>query len=57
MSFPVLVGVEWKKIRRSKILLILGIAAVITYGDAMDSFHFERPFEFWDAGGRNFPRA
>ena len=26
-------------------------------GDAMDSFHFERPFEFWDAGGRNFPGA
>ena len=31
MSFPVLVGVEWKKIRRSKILLILGIAAVMLW--------------------------
>lgn len=31
MSFSTLLGVEWKKIRRSKILFILGIAAVLLW--------------------------
>lgn len=31
MSFPILIGVEWKKVRRSKILLVLGIAAVMLW--------------------------
>jgi len=39
MSFPVLVGVEWKKIRRSKILLILGIAAVMLWIPSIFNAH------------------
>lgn len=39
MSFPILVGVEWKKIRRSKILWILGIAAVMLWMPSILNAH------------------
>ena len=31
MSFPILLGAEWKKLRRSKIVLILWAAALILW--------------------------
>lgn len=43
MSFLSLVGVEFKKIKRSKILLILFVATVILF---MDTVHFECSNEF-----------
>ncbi len=45
MSFLSLLGVEWKKIRRSRILLILGIAAVMLWIPSIINAHLNFQME------------